>query len=262
MSHYAVREPFRVLVKRGHSPSNTYIGSSRSYDPVFDALNAKPGDIVACYPGGTFLLREDGTDASISLIAPKHIFEKTYLVVTDEMRMQRAVEAGLAEPCEAPGRKPDFKRLQQESSMSFPEFHRMVNEIEPSPEFTALEAALTEASVFVEGHRSGGTRDDAGNPPVLHLSDMTTHDGWGQVTAVLAIRTAQGVMRPERVQAASIRSWRDGAWLKIRDGNGKMADAGRWTGAVAQAEAARGLLAEAEHILGTVPASTPGRRRG
>jgi hypothetical protein len=107
-SYFEVAQPFRIFRHIGVSASNSYVGASRLFATVMEAINARPGDEIHTLVGGTFLIR-DGGIGPISLRAPKPPFEKSYGArESDTTIMKRYVQEGLAAEIPQPAGNIDY----------------------------------------------------------------------------------------------------------------------------------------------------------
>lgn len=138
---FAVEKPFRIWRHVGTSPSNTWIGSSRSINTVMEARNSEPGDQIHALVGGTFLVR--GKEAwRISIRAPKPILEKSYGgYESDAFVLARRTDVLSEIP--QPADKIDYNapRLAIEANR-LRELHPEVIEVEPSPGMELLKAMV------------------------------------------------------------------------------------------------------------------------
>lgn len=151
-SFWKVNQPFRIYERYGTSDSNTWVGRSKALTANFWALNAKPGEQIHVLPGGTFLIRQDGTGAPIRFEPPKHIFEKTYGgAPTDTQRLERLTKLGRAETIDKSQIiKADYRSLMERAEKWLGDHVREVIEREPSPERAAFEAQVRDLQNHVE----------------------------------------------------------------------------------------------------------------
>lgn len=113
-NYFAVEKEFRLLAVDGHSPSNTYIGSSRSYDAVLLAVNARPGDEIHDLVGGMFHVSgETGLVSSIRMVPPKSILEKSYGPSPEKSRRDGLVEGGYLKELPEPTLAADYNSARE-----------------------------------------------------------------------------------------------------------------------------------------------------
>lgn len=133
--YFEVTQPFRYFRLRGHSPSNTYVGRSQVFQPVYDALNAQPGQILHAIPGGLFLESAEGSCRMVALRPPKHIFEKEYGPYSEKDHLRALESDGLLTEIPAPARKPDYAGTIRNVPELAKNLHA-VYEVEQSPQLT------------------------------------------------------------------------------------------------------------------------------
>lgn len=72
-----ITEPVDAFLLVGHTPGNTYVGSSRAYDPIFQAITLQVDDQVHEIPGGRFLIRDGVSLGELRWqLEDKHLFER------------------------------------------------------------------------------------------------------------------------------------------------------------------------------------------
>ena len=135
---FRVEEPFQVFKHVGISASNSYVGASRMFATVMEAINSRPGDEIHALVGGTFLKR--GNDVfPISLKPRKPPFEKSYGSASAAEVMTHRVKVGLVTRIPEPRVTPDYgaagKRV---STNQLREFHPEIVHIDDSPELMKL----------------------------------------------------------------------------------------------------------------------------
>jgi len=107
--YYEFDEAIRWFRAIGHSASNTYIGSSRAIDTVYEPTTINPGDQVHALLGGTFVVRADGTVEEGKFKLPKHLFEKSYGIrQSDADLCDLMAKAGRCREIEKPAAKADY----------------------------------------------------------------------------------------------------------------------------------------------------------
>lgn len=107
--YFEFDEPVRWFKAVGLSESNTWIGSSRVFDTVYEPTTVNPGDVVHALVGGTFLVRKDGQVETGRFNLPKSILEKTYgMRTTDQNRLEAMAKAGRCREVPQPSRKHDY----------------------------------------------------------------------------------------------------------------------------------------------------------
>lgn len=136
---------FRVFRHLGTSASNCYVGASRAFLTVMEAINARTGDEIHTLVGGTFMVR-DGVVSPISLRAPKPLFEKSYGGHDpDSVVMKRYVKRGLATEIPAPSGKFDYAAARERVfNNHLRELHPEIVHVENSPEFVELNSVVQE----------------------------------------------------------------------------------------------------------------------
>jgi len=172
---FRVEKPFRIYRRIGDSPSNTYVGRSMAFNPIYEARNVQPGDEIHVLPGGTYQVEKaTGKTWSIDLKAPKHIFEKTYgfSETPEEALDRRAERSGDVVRVTEPETTPDWKSA-KEAMIMFKEMRRMVAEIDQSPEFDELLSAIKEGRRTLADIRADGVTDANGNKAAELMHDHT-----------------------------------------------------------------------------------------
>lgn len=133
-SYFQVESEFRVLRVDGHSPSNTYIGSSRASDPVLMAENVMPGDEIHDLVGGMFhVSRQTGETRSIRLVPPKHVFEKSYGPSPEASRRDDLVVGGYMSRLVGQTLKGNYRDAIEVSSKNFPELKGGIKVVDRDP---------------------------------------------------------------------------------------------------------------------------------
>lgn len=168
-SFFEVAGPFRIFRHVGVSASNSYVGASRMFATVMEAINAQPGDEIHTLAGGTFLIR-DGGIGPISLRAPKPPFEKNYGGdESDATIMKNYVKEGLAVEIPRPAGKIDYAVARQRVHDNLlPAFHREIVHVEDSPRFAEMRAIV---DAFVQELAL------AGIAPTVKAQDITAYGG-------------------------------------------------------------------------------------
>lgn len=132
--YYSVENAFRILQMDGHSPSNTYIGSSQAFDQVLLAKTAEPGDEIHDLPGGLFhVSAATGKTHKIRLVAPKHVFEKSYGPSPEVTRREALEEGSYISNLESPLLKADYGQAADAADKSHPAHTGGIREIDRDP---------------------------------------------------------------------------------------------------------------------------------
>ncbi len=170
---------FQIYRQIGSSASNTYVGASRAFNAVLEAVNARDGEEIHALLGGTFLVGRDGKVHEIMLKPPKPLFERGNRAPDHEI-MQRYVKRGLAAEIPQPAKAPDYRSARERAhNTDLGPHHQEIVPIEPSPEFVEMRAAM-DAAIHRTGGRAAGwtvrSRDiDAYGGPLFEASrDGTT----------------------------------------------------------------------------------------
>lgn len=136
-TYYEVIEPVYYLDRVGHSPSNSYYGSSQLFDTIFVGRNAEQGDQFHLLAGGNFLVRQDGTISDVGFWLPKPHFEKTYGGGNSAQELFRTLKgAGYVMEVEGPKRSLPYAAARKD--MKFPASHPRMTREDTSATFKIL----------------------------------------------------------------------------------------------------------------------------
>lgn len=169
---FAVEKPFRIYRCVGRSASNSYYGSSRITMPCYEAVNALPGDEIHVGHSLHLVRKTDAGNLGwrVALDAPKGAFEKSYVLHTQEERLDLLAKhdgtvVRIAEP------KFPFD-TGSVVIRDLPELHPQLVFVEPSHQLEALRASLPNLEAAVIRLATGGARDAAGAAPSLKWRDF------------------------------------------------------------------------------------------
>ena len=151
-SYFRVLEPLRVWKVVGSSPSNTWIGSSRSINSVTEVSNARAGDEIHALPGGLFMGDASGAH-EIRLRPPVPLLQARYHRFDQDAFLKSMVSAGVLEPMANPSARIDYVKARESAKRTFPEFHPEEILLEPSPEHEKLALLV---SPFADTLREAG----------------------------------------------------------------------------------------------------------
>lgn len=135
---FRVERPFQVFKHVGISASNSYVGASRIFATVMEAINSQPEDEIHALVGGTFLKR--GNDVfPISLKPRKPPFEKSYGSQSAAEVLANRAKIGLVTQIPTPHAMPDYGAAGKRVSANLlREFHPEIVHIDDSPELVKL----------------------------------------------------------------------------------------------------------------------------
>jgi hypothetical protein len=132
--YYKVEDRFRILKNIGSSPSNTYIGSSRSCTSVFEDTTAEVGDEIHDLVGGMFhVCAETGATTSIRLVPQKSILEKSYGGDPNNNRRDALLLGEYLKLQAEPVLVGDYKGATDLSNTQFPEFTGGIRTVDRDP---------------------------------------------------------------------------------------------------------------------------------
>lgn len=170
--YFEFDEPIHWFRRIGSSASNTFVGRSQVFDPVFRLTTIEPGDQVHALVGGTFLVRTDGRVEEGRFWLPKHIFERSYGPRdTDAMFLSRVAATGRCREIPAEKAfKADYGKLVEKGYPKLPPRMGHLDRIDktpPSPMLMNLIRADEEAGLTEAVKSAGGkaTWLEVGNEP-------------------------------------------------------------------------------------------------
>jgi len=144
---FAFDKPVRWFKAVGHSPSNTYIGSSRAIDTVHQQSLVNPGDVIHDLSGALWLVRKDGSVETGKLKLPKHLLEKTYgIPETPSDIMGRMAKAGYCREIPQPAGKVDYNGARKAVDAA-PRYPECTGQVLPGGVESPLMRVLREAAV-------------------------------------------------------------------------------------------------------------------
>lgn len=182
--YFRFTDSVRWFKEVGSSLSNTWIGSSRCIDPVYQPTTADAGDEIHVHPGGTFLVRENGVAEKGVFVMPKPILEKTYGRIEDDAdRMEGLVANGYATEIDKPTRSFDYAAVNTDRGIEFPPVTGLIapGEHEHSPILQNLVTSTADSGLLYAAHVAGAriTHRDVHRQPLSMSASLfiETQDG-------------------------------------------------------------------------------------
>lgn len=134
--YYEVVEPIYYLQRVGAAPSNTYIGASQAWDPIYEGKNAEPGDQFHLLMGGDFILNDLGETPPVSFWMPPHLFESHYHRRNSKELFQALEKSGMVREIPAPENYISYTPLSELQNL--PQGTRKLTRIDNSPTYQSL----------------------------------------------------------------------------------------------------------------------------